>query len=145
MKEAGAADVDALQRTLEALAELELSSRGNTELAEETAALRAIDAITAEGRARRDGPRRALLGVGARAGAQLRGARLLPRARVAMQRAALDGLVDRPHELAVLGVGGLGVASLDRDLQAAEVGLDRRRVAAVLEALALRAEDALLL
>jgi DNA polymerase-3 subunit delta len=46
IKEARATDVDALQRTLEQLAELELSSRGNTELAEETAALRAIDAIT---------------------------------------------------------------------------------------------------
>jgi DNA polymerase-3 subunit delta len=46
IKEARATDVDALQRTLEELAELELSSRGNTELAEETAALRAIDAIT---------------------------------------------------------------------------------------------------
>jgi DNA polymerase III subunit delta len=47
IKEARATDVDALHRTLEELAELELSSRGNTELAEETAALRAIDAITA--------------------------------------------------------------------------------------------------
>jgi DNA polymerase-3 subunit delta len=47
IKEARGTDVEALQRTLEELAELELSSRGNTELAEETAALRAIDAITA--------------------------------------------------------------------------------------------------
>jgi DNA polymerase III subunit delta len=47
IKEARATDVDALQRTLEELAELELSSRGNTELAEDTAALQAIDAITA--------------------------------------------------------------------------------------------------
>jgi DNA polymerase III subunit delta len=47
IKEARGTDVDALQRTLEELAELELSSRGNTELAEDTAALRAIDAITA--------------------------------------------------------------------------------------------------
>jgi len=47
IKEARATDVDALQRTLEELAELELSSRGNTELTEDTAALRAIDAITA--------------------------------------------------------------------------------------------------
>jgi DNA polymerase-3 subunit delta len=46
IKEARATDVDALQRTLEELAGLELSSRGNTELGEETAALRAIDAIT---------------------------------------------------------------------------------------------------
>jgi DNA polymerase-3 subunit delta len=49
IKEARATDVDALQRTLEELAELELSSRGNTELAEDTAALRAIDAITIAG------------------------------------------------------------------------------------------------
>ncbi len=47
IKEARATDVEALQRTLEELAELELGSRGNTELAEATAALRAIDAITA--------------------------------------------------------------------------------------------------
>src|SRR4051812_24930889 len=46
IKEARATDVDALQRTLEELAELELGSRGNTELADDTAALRAIDAIT---------------------------------------------------------------------------------------------------
>jgi DNA polymerase-3 subunit delta len=46
IKEARATDVEALQRTLEELAELELASRGNTELAEDTAALRAIDAIT---------------------------------------------------------------------------------------------------
>ena len=45
----------------------------------------------------------------------------------------------------VLGVGGLGLAGFDRGLEAAEVRLDRRRVAAVLEALALGAEDALLL
>jgi DNA polymerase III subunit delta len=47
IKEARGTDAEALRRTLEELAELELSSRGNTELAEETAALRAIDAITA--------------------------------------------------------------------------------------------------
>src|SRR4051794_21361463 len=89
-------------------------------------------------------PRGALL-AGARAGADLRGARLLARARVAVQRAALDGLVDRPHELTVLGVGDLGVPALDRGLQAAEVRLDRRRVAAVLEALALGPEGGVLL
>src|SRR3954447_21591007 len=47
IKEARATDVEALQRALEALAELELASRGNTELAEDTAALRAIDAMAA--------------------------------------------------------------------------------------------------
>ena len=45
IKEARGTDVEALQRALEALAELELSSRGNSELAEETEALRAIEAM----------------------------------------------------------------------------------------------------
>ncbi len=62
-----------------------------------------------------------------------------------MQRAALDGLVDRAHEATVLGLGGLAVALLGESLQATEVGLDRRGVLAVLETLALGAEDALLL
>jgi DNA polymerase III subunit delta len=47
IKEARATDVDALQRALEELADLELASRGNTELTEETAALQAIEAISA--------------------------------------------------------------------------------------------------
>jgi DNA polymerase-3 subunit delta len=47
IKEARATDADALRRTLEALAELELASRGLSELAEDTAALRAIDAMAA--------------------------------------------------------------------------------------------------
>jgi DNA polymerase III subunit delta len=47
IKEARATDAEALQRALEALAELELASRGNSELAEDTAALRAIDAMAA--------------------------------------------------------------------------------------------------
>jgi DNA polymerase-3 subunit delta len=47
IKEARATDVEALQRALEELADLELASRGNTELAEDTAALRAIDAMAA--------------------------------------------------------------------------------------------------
>jgi DNA polymerase III subunit delta len=45
IKEARATDVEALQRALEELADLELASRGNSELAEDTAALRAIDAM----------------------------------------------------------------------------------------------------
>jgi DNA polymerase III subunit delta len=45
IKEARATDVDALQRALEELAELELASRGNTELDEDTAALQAIEAM----------------------------------------------------------------------------------------------------
>ena len=39
----------------------------------------------------------------------------------------------------------VGVAGGDRGLEATEVGLDRRRVAAVLQALALGPQDALLL
>jgi hypothetical protein len=62
-----------------------------------------------------------------------------------MQRAALDRLVDQLHDAAVLGVGKLGVAGGGRGLEAAEIGLDRRRVAPVLAALALGAQDALFL
>jgi DNA polymerase III subunit delta len=47
LKEARGTDAQALQRALEALSELELASRGLSELAEDTAALRAIDAIAA--------------------------------------------------------------------------------------------------
>jgi len=47
IKEARGTDVESLQRALEELAELELASRGNTELAEDTAALQAIEAISA--------------------------------------------------------------------------------------------------
>jgi len=47
IKEARATDVGALQRALEELADLELASRGNSELTEDTAALRAIDAMAA--------------------------------------------------------------------------------------------------
>jgi DNA polymerase-3 subunit delta len=47
LKEARGTDARALQRALEALSELELASRGLSELAEDTAALRAIEAIAA--------------------------------------------------------------------------------------------------
>ena len=47
IKEARASDADALRRALEALADLELASRGQSELADDTAALRAIDTIAA--------------------------------------------------------------------------------------------------
>ena len=47
IKEARATDADALRRALEALSALELASRGNSELAEDTEALRAIEAIAA--------------------------------------------------------------------------------------------------
>src|SRR5690348_4875689 len=70
-------------------------------------------------------------------------ARLLARAVVAVERVALHGAGDARHGLAVLGLGRVGIAGLDRSLEAAEVGLDRRRVAAVLEPLPLRPLDAL--
>jgi DNA polymerase-3 subunit delta len=47
IKEARATDADALRRALEALAELELASRGQSELSDDTEALRAIGAIAA--------------------------------------------------------------------------------------------------
>jgi DNA polymerase III subunit delta len=47
IKEARATDADALRRALEQLADLELASRGNSELAEDTVALRAIDGMVA--------------------------------------------------------------------------------------------------
>lgn len=45
----------------------------------------------------------------------------------------------------MLGAGGIRVIALNRSLEAAEVGLDRRGVFAVLKPLALGAEDSLLL
>jgi hypothetical protein len=59
--------------------------------------------------------------------------------------AALDGLVDQADELGVLGIGDGVVAGGDGGLEAAEVRAHRRGVVAVLEALALRAKDPLLL
>jgi DNA polymerase-3 subunit delta len=47
IKEARASDPEALRRAIVALADLELASRGLADLAEDTAALRAIDAIAA--------------------------------------------------------------------------------------------------
>ena len=46
IKEARATDAEALRRALEELADLELASRGNSELMEDTAALQAIDAMS---------------------------------------------------------------------------------------------------
>ena len=74
---------------------------------------------------------------------QALGAGLLARARVGVQRAALDGLVDQRHELAVLGRDLLVVTRGHGGLEAPEVRLDLRRVVAVLEALALGAIVAL--
>jgi DNA polymerase III delta subunit len=47
IKEARASDVDALRRAMIALADLELASRGLADATEDTAALRAIEAIAA--------------------------------------------------------------------------------------------------
>jgi DNA polymerase-3 subunit delta len=47
MRAARQADVDSLRRAVEALADLELASRGGEELEDDTVALRAIDAIAA--------------------------------------------------------------------------------------------------
>jgi DNA polymerase-3 subunit delta len=47
IKEARGSDAEALRRALEALADLELATRGGSELSEDTVALRTIDAIAA--------------------------------------------------------------------------------------------------
>jgi DNA polymerase-3 subunit delta len=47
IKEARATDADALRRALEALADLEVASRGGSELDDDTTALRAIAEIAA--------------------------------------------------------------------------------------------------
>src|SRR5205085_12409166 len=72
-----------------------------------------------------------------------RGSRLLALPVVRGQGAALDRLVDRADELAVVSVGTGIVAGGHPVLQPAQVGLDARRVLAVLQALALGALDSL--
>ena len=67
------------------------------------------------------------------------------RAGVLVQGATLHSLVDHAHELFVLRIGCGCVAARHRRLQPPEVRLDRRRVAPVLQALALAAQDPLLL
>ena len=140
IKEARATDAEALRRALEALAD----ARGGQPRAER-AGRRHRGAAGDRGDRRVAGQPGAERSGRAVAAQQARGAGLLAGAGVAMQGAALDGLVDRLHERAVLGGGRLGVAGGDRGLEAAEEGPDGRRVAAVLQALALGAEDALLL
>jgi len=82
---------------------------------------------------------------GALAAAHTRRARLLARAGVAMKSAALDRLVDGLDQLTVLGVRVRVLAGGDSLLEPAEERLDPRRVATVLEPLALGAGDPLLL
>src|SRR5579863_70557 len=62
-----------------------------------------------------------------------------------MQGAGLDRLVDLRDQRAVLGRGRLALAGRDGGLEATEVALDRRGVAAILKPLALGAQDPLLL
>ena len=142
-------DPDRLRRALCALAELELDSRGGALLV--AAAARRWPALR-RGHDRAAGDRDDHLAAQRRsaerrsaAGEQASGAGLLVGARVAVQRAALDGLVDRALQAHVLGLGGRASPLLHGRFEVAEVGLDRRGVAAVLEALALGAQDALLL
>src|ERR1700712_4041403 len=85
-----------------------------------------------------------MLGRG-RAGAHAGGAGLLAVARVAVQGTTLDGLVDRLHEVAMLGVGLRIVPLGNRGLEATVEGLGGGRVAAGVQALTLGPEDALLL
>ena len=59
------------------------------------------------------------------AAAHALGARLLAPAGVGVQRAALDGLVDQRHELAMLGGDRLLVAAFDGGLEPPEIRLDR--------------------
>src|ERR1700759_1294306 len=73
------------------------------------------------------------------------GPRLLARAVVAVDRAGLDGFVDRLHERTVLGLRGGVVARGTARLEPAEVSLDTRGVAAVLEPLTRGTLDPLLL
>src|SRR6516164_5310474 len=77
--------------------------------------------------------------------AQPRRARFLARACVAVECPALDRLVDRLDELAVLGVRLRSIAIGDGVLEPAEERLDLGGIAAVLQALALGAHDPLLL
>src|SRR4029077_702544 len=99
-------------------------------------------AARARGRpARRLGP--AASGAGARAHA--RGTRLLVSARVAVQRASLHSLVDCALQERVLLVRRLLIAVGHRLREAAQVRSDRGGVVAVLQPLALGAQDALLL
>ena len=138
-----ATDADALQRALEALADLELATRGGSELDEDTAALRAIAAIAGRwGEARSDS---------APASSRWPAARSVA-ARDFLRAPVLRCSAPRLTALSIVWTSARCSASAvsssparDRGLEAAEVRLDRRRVAAVLETLALGAEDALLL
>ncbi len=137
------ADPERLRAALGVLADLELDTRGGAELRAARSRLSGLDEDTLALRCDRGrSPVRRRSGL---AGEHARGAALLAIAGVAMQRAALDGGVDAAHQRAVLGLGGLYIAALHRRFQAPEERLDRGGVEAVLQALALGAQDPLLL
>ena len=126
--EARATDVDTLRRAVEVLADLELDTRGASELSDDTVGLRAIAAIAGE---------LSYSGEPART----RAARAFLRAPVLRCSAPrLTPLSMTSYERAVLRVGIRVVTAGDSGLQATEVRLDRRGVAAVLEPLTLGAQ-----
>ena len=135
-------DPERLRAALGVLADLELDTRGGAELRAGRSRLSGLHEDTLALRAIARSPVRRRLGL---AGEHARGAALLALAGVAMQRTALHGGVDAAHQRAVLGLGGLCVAALHRRFQAPEERLDRGGVEAVLQTLALGAQDPLLL
>src|SRR6476646_8572299 len=86
-----------------------------------------------------------LRGLARTRGDHARGLRLRARSGVRVQRTTGGGAVDEHLQLLVLTVDHIGVATVDRRLEPAEVGLDRRLVAQVLEPLPGGYLDALLL
>ncbi len=159
------AEPEQLRAALAALADLELDTRGGSPLPgarsrlsgldEDTLALRALEAIArlnaAGKRGKNSRVRYAGRGVDAErqlggcARARARGAGLLARAGVLVHGAALDRLVDRALQQPVLLGRTLLVAVSHGSLQAAEVRLHGRGIAAVLQSLTLGAQDPLLL
>ncbi len=146
-------DAERLRAALAALADLELDTRGGAPararsrtrlagLGEDTLALRAIEAISQpRAVARRRGP----LDGGVYSLASVRAARDFLRApvfRCSAPRLTALSIVLTSSRCAV---SAAPVAARDDRLQAAEVRLDRRRVAPVLQTLALGAQDPLLL
>ena len=137
------------RRALELLADLELESRGGgrrRRLSEDTAA-RAARCSRLRGRRGAVTARaREAASAGGGAGGAARAARDFLRAPVLRCSAPrLTALSISWTSRRCSASARVVVAGLDRGLEAAEVGLDRRRVVAVLEALALGAQVALLL
>ena len=99
------ADGERLERALDELAELDYAVRGGGNVDTGTALTLTLAARLERSKGRARPSRR---------GADARGAGLLARGVVAVNRAVLGGLVDQRDELAVLGVDRLAVAGLDR-------------------------------